>query len=133
MEEKKETNINELSIAVNGLVGTVDKLAEMTQRGFEELKGEMKNEISGLRGEMKNEIGGLRGEMKIEISGLRNELKNEMDEKFDSVLSGQDQILKRLDDLESDNTMDMAVHRRQGDKLENHEKRIVAVEEKVLV
>ena len=114
MEEKKETNINELSIAVNGLVGTVDKLAEMTQRGFEELKGEMKNEISGLRNEM-------------------NEKFDRVDERFNQVLNNQDQVLKRLDNLESDNTMDTAVHRRQGDKLENHEKRIVVVEGKVLV
>ncbi|MCK5465874.1 hypothetical protein KAI56_00035 [Candidatus Parcubacteria bacterium] len=125
MEEKKETNINELSSAVNGLVGTVDKLAEMTQRGFEELKGEMKNEVGGLRGEMKNEVGGLRNEM--------NEKFNRVDKRFNQVLNNQDQVLKRLDNLESDNAMDMAVHRRQGDKLENHEKRIVIVEEKVLV
>jgi len=126
MEEKKETNINKLSIAVNGLVGTVDKLAEMTQRGFESLRNEFKNEI-------RSEIGGLRGEMKNEISGLRDELRDEMSEKFDRVLSGQDKILKRSEDLETDNVMSAAVHRRQDDKLENHEKRIVVVEDKVLV
>ena len=86
---------------------TIDKLAEITQRGFELLRGEMKNEIGGLR--------------------------DEMSEKFDRVLSGQDKILKRSEDLETDNVMSAAVHRRQDDKLENHEERIVVVEEKVLV
>ena len=109
---------------------TLEKLAEMTQKGFEELRGEFKSEL-------RNEIGGLRGEfkseLKNEIGGLRDELKNEMSEKFDSVLTGQDHILKRLDDLETDSEMDTAVHRRQGDKLENHEERIVVVEEKVLI
>ena len=115
---------------------TLDKLAEITQKGFEELRGEFKSEL-------KNEIGGLRGEMKNEVSGLRNEMNKKfdrvdkkfdrVDERFNQVLDNQDQVLKRLDNLESDNTMDTAVHRRQGDKLENHEKRIVVVEEKVLV
>lgn len=100
---------------------TIDKLAELTQRGFEEM-----------RYEMKSEIGGLRYEMKDEANGLRGELKDEMSEKFDMVLIGQDQILKRLENLETDNTMDTAVHRRHEDKLENHEKRIVIIENKVL-
>ena len=115
MKTKKETTINELSVTVNELVGTVDKLAEITHRGFEELKGEMKNDL-------RNEIG-----------GLREELKNEMSEKFDRVLTGQDRISKRLEDLETENVMDAAVHRRQDDKLENHEERIVIMEERVLV
>ncbi len=85
---------------------TIDKLAELTQRGFEALGDETKSEISDLRGEMK--------------------------EKFDAVLNNQDQILKRLENLETDNTMDTAVHRRHEDKLENREMRIVTVENKVL-
>ena len=105
---------------------TINKLAEMTQKGFEALGDKVENEIGGLRNEMKSEL-------RNEIGGLRNKLRDEMDEKFGNVLNNQDQILKRLDNLESDNTMDTAVHRRQGDKLENHEKRIVVVEEKLKV
>ena len=90
---------------------TIDKLAEITQKGFEALEDKVENKIGG----------------------LRDELKSEMNEKFDQVLDNQDQVLKRLGNLESDNTMDMAVHRRQGDKLENHEERIVVVEEKLKV
>lgn len=86
---------------------TIDKLAELTQKGFEEMGHEVKNEISDLRGEV--------------------------EEKFGVVLNNQDQILKRLEDLETDNTMDTAVHHRHEDKLENHEKRIIVVENKVLV
>lgn len=102
---------------------TMNKLAEMTQRGFKMLEG-------GLRKEIKKEIGGLRNEMKGEIGGLKNRMDG-MDGKFNKLLTGQDQILKRLDDLETDNTMDVAVYRRQEDKLENHEERIVVVEEKL--
>ena len=117
---------------------TLEKLAEMTQRGFKTLEDglrkEIKREIGGLRNEMKGEIGGLRNEMKGEIGGLKGEigeLKNRMDGmdgKFDRLLTGQDQILKRLEDLETDNTMGAGTSRRQEDKLENHEERIVVVE-----
>jgi len=89
---------------------TIDKLAELTQRGFEALGSEIESK-------MKSEISGLKGEMK---------------EKFDVVLNNQDHILKRLEDLEADNVMDTAVYRRHEDKLENHEKRIVVVENKIL-
>jgi hypothetical protein len=90
---------------------TIDKLAELTQKGFEALGFDTENKING----------------------LRDELKDEMSEKFDMVLTGQDQILKRLENLETDNTMDAVAHRRHEGKLENHEKRIVVVENKVLV
>lgn len=86
---------------------TIDKLAKLTQKGFEAFENKMKKEI------------------KNEISGLREE----MSEKFDRVLTGQDQILKRLEDLETDNVMDLAVHHnRHEDKLGDHEKRIVVLE-----
>lgn len=89
---------------------TLDKLAEITQKGFEELRGEMNEKFDKV-----------------------DEKFERVDERFDRVLDNQDQVLKRLGDLEADNTMDMVVHRRQGDKLENHEKRIVVVEEKLKV
>ncbi len=96
---------------------TLDKLAEITQKGFEELRGEMNEKFD-----------------KVDEKFDKVDEKFErVDERFDQVLDNQDQVLKRLGDLEADNTMDMAVHRRQGDKLENHEKRIVVVEDKVLV
>lgn len=103
---------------------TIDKLAEITQKGFETLESKLENK-------MDSKINGLRDEMGNKIDGLRDELKGEMSEKFDMVLSGQDQILKRLENLESDNTMDSAVYRRHEDKLENHEKRIAVLENKV--
>ncbi len=85
---------------------TVDKLAEITQKGFEEMRGEIKDEVGGLR--------------------------DEMNEKFNRVFIGQDQILKRLEDLEADNTMDTVIYRQHEDKLKNHEKRIIVVENKIL-
>jgi len=109
---------------------TLDKLAEMTQRGFKALedrfKKEIKKEIGGLENKLGNRIDGLENR----IDGLENKVDG-MDGKFNRLLTGQDQILKRLGDLETDNTMDVAAHRRQEDKLENHEERIVVVEEKL--
>lgn len=103
---------------------TLEKLAEMTQKGFGELRGEINEKFDKVDERFK------KVDEKFEKVDERFE---KVDERFSQVLDNQDHILKRLDNLESDNTMDMSVHRRQGDKLENHEKRIVVVEEKVLV
>ncbi len=84
---------------------TMEKLAEMTQQGFKALEDGLENKVGGL--------------------------ENRMDGKFNKLLTGQDQILKRLEDLEADNTIDVSAHRRQEDKLENHEERIIVVEEKL--
>ena len=100
---------------------TLDKLVEMTQNGFESLKNELKNEMDVRFNKVDEKF--------ISI----NERFNSADERFNQVLDNQDHILKRLDNLESDNTMDTAVHRRQEDKLENHEERIITVGKKVLV
>ena len=86
----------------------IDKLAEMMQREF---------------GAVRSEIGGIKGEM--------GSMKSEMDEKFNLVLNSQDEVLKRLDNLETDNTMGAGSSRRHEDKLENHEERIVMAEEKL--
>ena len=95
---------------------TLEKLAEMTQRGFRALE-------DGFKKEIKKEIGGLRSEM--------NKKFDRVDEKFNLVLNSQDQVLKRLENLETDNTMGAGASRRQEDKLENHEERIVVVEKKL--
>jgi len=61
------------------------------------------------------------------------EIKEEIKDKFDKVLTGQDKILKIIEDLKSEQTMDVAVHKRQDRKLENHEIRIKIAEEKLEV
>ena len=94
---------------------TLEKLAEMTQKGFEELRSEFKSDL-------KNEIGGLRGEMDERFKQVDRRFEQvdrrfkQVDEKFDRVdarfnrvLDNQDHILKRLDDLETDGKMDVAV------------------------
>lgn len=58
-------------------------------------------------------------------------IDGEIKEKFDKVLTGQDKILKGIGDLKSEQTADIAIHKRQDGKLENHETRIKIVERKV--
>ena len=104
----------------------ISKLAEMMQREF----GAAQKRSEALESKMDNKIDAL----KSEVGGLDNkvdELKNEMDEKFNLVLNSQDKVLKTLGDLETDNTMGAGASRRREDKLENHEERIVATEEKL--
>ena len=101
----------------------IDKLAEMMQREF----GMVKSEIDKLENKMSSKINKLENKMDSKI----DKLENKMDERFDEVLGREDKIFKSLSDLETDNTMGAGTSRRHEDRLENHEERIVAAEEKL--
>ena len=101
----------------------ISKLAEMMQREF----GMVKSEIDKLENKMSSKIDKLENKMDSKIDGL----ENKMDERFDEVLGREDKAFKTLGDLETDNTFGAGASRRQEDKLENHEERIVATEEKL--
>ena len=101
----------------------IDKLAEMMQREF----GMVKSEIDKLENKMVSKIDGLENKMDSRIDGL----ENKMDERFDEVLGREDKVFKRLEDLETDNIMGAGASKRQEDRLENHEERIVVTEEKL--
>jgi len=107
----------------------IDKLAEMMQREFRAVKSEMGNMKSEM-GNMKSEMGNVKSEMGNMKSEM-NERFDKVDERFDEVLGREDKIFKSLGDLETDNTMGAGASRRQEDKLENHEERIVVAEEKL--
>ena len=114
----------------------IDKLAEMIQREFgaarderEKMKGEM-GSMKGEMGSMKSEM----GSMKSEMGSMRSEMNERfyrVDERFDEVLGREDKIFKSLSDLETDNTMGAGAFKRQEDKLENHEERIIVAEKKL--
>ncbi len=59
-----------------------------------------------------------------------DKIEGEIQEKFDKVLTGQDKILKIIEDLRSDNTASLESEKRQEEKLENHEMRIKIIEQK---
>ncbi|MFH1761482.1 MAG: hypothetical protein ABIA63_10325 [bacterium] len=58
---------------------------------------------------------------KEELKGLKNE-----------ILTGQDKILKNVEDMRLEQKMAYAQYKRHDEKIENHEKRIGTLEEKVL-
>lgn len=66
-------------------------------------------------------------EMDKRFDGIDKEIK----EKFDKVLDGQDKLMKSIENLKSDNTASSEAYKRQDKKLDNHETRIVAMEQKV--
>ena len=110
METKSKDNKKEI---------TIDELAEMMQQGFVALENKFENKFERLN----NKVDGLKDEMDSKFE--------KVDEKFDQVLTGQDHILDRLTNLETDNTAGAKVSQRQTDKLENHEKRIIITEKKL--
>ena len=118
----------------------ISKLAEMMQREFgaaqkrsEALESKMDNKIDALD----NKVNGLdnkvdRLDNKVDrLEGKMDERFDEVDERFNEVLNREDKIFKTLGDLETDNTMGAGASRRQEDRLENHEERIVVAEEKL--
>ncbi|MCK5122760.1 MAG: hypothetical protein KAQ87_01260 [Candidatus Pacebacteria bacterium] len=115
METKKEITINELANKVDKLSGTV-------------------NELFGTVDELSGTVDKLAGITQQEFVAAQKRIEaidNKFDEKFNQVLTGQDHILKRLEDLETDNTAGATVSRRHDDELENYEERIVVAEGKL--
>lgn len=67
----------------------------------------------------------------VKIDERFDKVDKEIDEKFDKIMIGQDKILKGIEDLKSEQKVDVIVHKRQDKKLENHETRIKIIERKV--
>lgn len=82
---------------------------------------------------MDEKLKNFRGQLKLEFATKRDleKIDEKIDGKFNIVITGQDKILKKLEDIETEQTMDIEVHKRHGEKLENHEGRIQTVEEKL--
>ena len=125
METKKEITINELAGTVTKLSGGVDGLTGRV----DELSGKV-NGLTGTVNELSGTVDRLAGMMQrgFEVAQKRAEAT---DDKIDQILTGQDHILDRLTKLETDNIVGAEASRRQGDKLEDHEERIVVVEGKL--
>ncbi len=105
---------------------TIDKLAEIVQREFVVMREDI--------GSMKSNIGSMQNETinaKKETDKRLEEIDNKFDEKFNRVLTGQDKISNSLVNLEADNKAGAGAFRRQTDRLDNHEERIVIVEKKL--
>ena len=71
-----------------------------------------------------------KGEFKNELSGLAT--KEELKSFKNDILNGQDRIMKKLEDMSIEQKMAYSQDKRQDEKIENHEKRIIKLEEKVL-
>ncbi|OGB87265.1 hypothetical protein A3H38_03210 [candidate division WOR-1 bacterium RIFCSPLOWO2_02_FULL_46_20] len=61
---------------------------------------------------------------KDDLADLKSEIK-------DDILTSQDKIMKRLDDIVTEQRMGRLESRRHGEKLEDHETRIATLEAKV--
>jgi hypothetical protein len=82
---KKVTKNNEI---------TIDDLAIMVAKGFEDVKSELKSEISGVKNELKKEI----SEVKENVRITRNDVLN-IGDKFVSYHTF-DQLANRVSNLE---------------------------------
>ena len=122
---------------------TMDELAGMVQRGFVALENKMdgKFEIVDKKFDQIDKKFDQIDKKFDQIDGRLDQIDRRLDqidgrldqaeEKLRNSLDNLDQILKSLGNLETDNTAGAGASRRQEDKLENHEERIVVVEGKL--
>ena len=97
---------------------TIDDLAQMTKKGFDEVYERMDQKF--VQNEMEHQ----------EIKGEIHEIKGEIHEKFDEIMVGQDKIIGMLEDRKTEDAADLAAHYRFEEKLKDHEKRIETLETK---
>lgn len=62
-----------------------------------------------------------------------NSLRNELNGKINNILNGQDEIIKKLDDMRTEKLMLVSRNREHTETINNHEERIVRLEHKVLI
>ncbi|MBU3965205.1 hypothetical protein KKG29_01675 [Patescibacteria group bacterium] len=67
----------------------------------------------------------------VKIDERFGKIEKDIEVKFDKVITGQDKILKGVEDMKDEIKMDILARKRRDEKLENHEIRIVAVEKKL--
>ena len=104
---------------------TIDDLAQMTKKGFDEVYERMDQKF--VQNEMEHHE--IKGEIH-EIKGEIQEIKGEIHEKFDEIMVGQDKIIGMLEDRKTEDAADLAAHYRFEEKLKDHEKRIETLETK---
>lgn len=111
----------------NGAKMTLDTLAMITKKGFDELRdemSEMKDELRGEMGEMKDELRGEMGEMKDELRDEIGEMKDYVDKKFDEVLTGEDRIMGELQVMREEHAASFGIYK-------NIEERVFGLEQTV--
>lgn len=130
-QAKKKTEKNQLD-------SRDDKLALMVQRGFLEVNKNINQVIE----ELGEKIGRLEERMdrmevkmdRIEERMDRMEKRMEkVEDQLADVLNNQDKIIKDLEDLKEENTMDIVIHGRMEKRITHLEREMAKVKVKVKV
>jgi len=90
------------------ILSTVDKRFKQVDKRFEQVDWSFK-QISQTFGDISNRF---------------KTVDEEIREKFDKVLTGQDEICKQLSDLIQENNASTLLYKKHDKKIEQHEKRI---------
>lgn len=108
---------------------TLDKLAEMTQREFLHLNGEIKDIQDNMATKEDLKLFATKKDLELfatkeDLNDLRDELKNDIHKGTVDVLQAVDVIVTKFDKVEKDHAADKLLHDR-------HEKRLERVESKL--
>lgn len=104
---------------------TLDKLALMVGKGFNEVHKRIDN--------IKIDIDNIKIdviELKLDVKSLKTKV-DDIDKKFDNTIGKQDGILKRVENLETDNKMDILFRRRVEEDIDKLKNKVVVLETKV--
>ena len=113
---------------------TLEKLATLTQRGFLELdeKFATKDDLEKFvtKEDLKKELKkfATKEELYLALDKTKDEIKEEIRGSMNKFLTEADKISKKIDILLQEKEMGMALYQRHDKKLEEHEKRITALE-----
>ncbi|GEM_PF-4562189 len=107
---------------------TIEQLAQMSQREFLKLatKEDLKNALVPYA--TKEDLEDFKDEVKEDFKVLKEEVKSEMRDGMGKFLIKADQISKKLDTAIEEGRAGSALYKRHDRTLENHEKRISALE-----
>ncbi len=94
-----------------------DKLALMVQRGFLEMKGE----FDKMRVEMNERFEKVEGRL------------DRMEDQMTDVLNNQDKMMKDMEDLKEENTVDIVIHKRLEKRIAHLERDMAKVKVKIKV
>ncbi|MCA9213374.1 MAG: DUF1640 domain-containing protein [Planctomycetales bacterium] len=133
--------------ATKGLVrDEIDKLAQATQHGFDELRGDMatmkdelRSEMHEIKAELRSEMINIRDELRSEMSAMKSELRAEMADMKDEIRSEmsevKDEIINEFKVVAENIHQDVAGANRdeitfiKDQQLPDHEARLRTLEE----
>ena len=114
---------------------TLDKLAQMTANGFFEVEKKI-DKVEMTVGKIEKRIDKVEDviiDLKITTDRKLNSMEEKIESGINKILIVADSMASQFSDWKQENAFGAGIEQRQTEQLQNHEKRIVNVEQKLKV